>query len=291
MAFGAVDQWLRLVGTRFPAMEFRSAASVPVGEWAPMVLRDRHEEGADRYGELWADVYDDEHAFMVPSEDQLRLLAGLSGGGRVLELGIGTGRVALPLASRGVAVEGIDASPSMIARLRAKPGGTSVPVTIGDMEELAVDGPFALVYVVFNTLFGLLRQEAQVACFWRVAEVLQPGGAFVVECFVPDIARFDRGQAVRAISVDDGSVRLDASRHDPIAQRVTASIIRIGADSISMRPVTLRYAWPSELDLMARLAGLRLRHRWGGWDEADFTSGCNSHVSIYEPAPEGSVGG
>lgn len=256
-----------------------------------MVLKDSHEEGPDRYGEVWADVYDDEHAFMVPSESQLRLLAELAAGGRALELGIGTGRVALPLASVGVAVEGIDASVSMVARLRAKPGGTSVPVTVGDMAELPVEGSFALVYVVFNTLFGLLSQQAQVACFRRVAEVLQPEGAFLVECFVPDMARFDRGQGLRAISVDDGSVRLDASRHDPKTQRVTAGIIRIGTDSISMRPVKLRYAWPSELDLMAQLAGLRLRHRWGSWEQADFTSGCNSHVSIYERASAGSWAG
>lgn len=253
-----------------------------------MVLEDSHGEGPDRYGEVWADVYDDEHALMVPSESQLRLLAELAGGGRALELGIGTGRVALPLASVGVTVEGIHASASMIARLRAKPGGAFVPVTVGDMAELPVEGPFALVYVVFNTLFGLLSQQAQVACFRRVAEVLQPEGAFLVECFVPDMARFDRGQALSAISVDDGSVRLDASRHDPITQRVTAGIIRIGTDSITMRPVRLRYAWPSELDLMAQLAGLR--HRWGSWEQADFTSGCNGHVSIYERPSAGSSG-
>lgn len=254
-----------------------------------MVLEDSNREGPDRYGEVWADVYDDEHAFMSPSPGQLQLLAQLPGDGRALELGIGTGRVALPLTSLGVTVEGIDASPSMIARLHAKPGGTSIPVTVGDMAELPVDGPFALVYVVFNTLFGLLSQQAKVACFNRVAQVLQTGGAFVVECFVPDIARFEYGQALRTISIDDGSIRLDASRHDPIGQRVTAGIIGIGTDTITMRPVRLRYAWPSELDLMAQIAGLRLRQRWGSWEQAEFTSCCSSHVSIYERTAAGSI--
>lgn len=153
------------------------------------------DENADRYGERWADVYDEEHAFMVPSESQLGLLAELASEGRVLELGIGTGRVALPLTARGVAVEGVDASRSMVARLRAKPGGEGIPVAIGDMALLEIRGPFRLVYVVFNTIFGLLTQDAQVACFRRVGEELEPGGSFVLECFVPDIGRFDRSRS------------------------------------------------------------------------------------------------
>ncbi len=188
-----------------------------------------NDERADRYGELWADVYDAEHAFMVPPESQLDLLAELAGDGRVLELGIGTGRVALPLAARGVAVEGIDASPSMLARLRAKPGGEAIPVAMGDMVSLEIPGPFRLVYVVLNTIFGLLTQNAQVACFQRVGEELEPGGCFVLECFVPDLGRFDRGQSLRTISIDDDVVRVDASRHDAATQQVTAGLIRIGA--------------------------------------------------------------
>jgi SAM-dependent methyltransferase len=150
------------------------------------------DERVDRYGELWADVYDEEHAFMRPPENQLDLLAELAGDGRALELGIGTGRVALPLAARGVAVEGIDASPSMVARLRAKPGGTAIPVAMGDMASLEIRGPFRLVYVVFNTIFALHTQDSQLACFQRVGEELELGGSFVLECFVPDLARFDR---------------------------------------------------------------------------------------------------
>lgn len=242
---------------------------------------------ADRYGERWADVYDDEHAFMVPSESQLGLIAELAGGGRVLELGIGTGRVALPLLSRGVAVEGIDASPSMIARLRAKPGGDRIPVAIGDMAAFELDGQFRLVYVVFNTIFGLLTQQAQVGCFRRVGEVLEADGCFLVECFVPDVGRFDRGQSFRTISVDDDVVRVDASRHDAATQRVTSGLIRIGDGEASMHPVNLRYAWPSELDLMAQLAGLRLRDRWSNWERAPFTGTSSMHISVYTKPPAG----
>ena len=191
---------------------------------------------ADRYGELWADVYDDEYALLAPSESQLRLLADLAGDGRVLELGIGTGRVALPLSERGVPVEGVDASPSMVARLQAKPGGKAIPVAIGDMAKLELDGPFRLVYVVLNTIFGLLTQDAQVACFRQVGEVLEPGGSFLLECFVPDIGRFDRAQAFRTTSVDDDVVRVDASRHDAASQQVTSALIRIRGGAVSMLP-------------------------------------------------------
>lgn len=243
-----------------------------------------YDERAESYGELWADVYDEEHVLMVPPESQLDLLAELAGDGRVLELGIGTGRVALPLAARGVAVEGIDASPSMVARLRAKPGGEAIPVVMGDMASLEVDGPFRLVYVVFNTMFALLTQDAQVACFRRVGEELEEGGCFALECFVPDLGRFDRGQSLRTISVDEDVVRVNASRHDAATQQVTAGLIRIGAGQLSMRPVRLRYAWPSELDLMAQIGGLRLRDRWSGWDRSPFTSESTMHVSVYTTA-------
>jgi SAM-dependent methyltransferase len=228
------------------------------------------DERADLYGELWADVYDEEHASMAPPESQLRLLAELAGDGRVLELGIGTGRVALPLSARGVVLEGVDASPSMVARLRSKPGGQTIPVAIGDMAKLELDGPFRLVFVVFNTIFALLTQEAQVACFRRVGALLQPGGCFLLECFVPDVGRFDRGQSFRSISVDDDVVRVDASRHDAAMQQVRSALIRLGGGEPSMRPVKLRYAWPAELDLMAQLAGLYLRDRWSSWERAPF---------------------
>src|SRR5215470_15424768 len=149
-------------------------------------------------------------------------VAGLAGDGRVLELAIGTGRVALPLAGRGVAVEGVDASEAMVGRLRAKPGGASVPVVIGDMAQVPVDGPFRLVYLIFNALFGLLTPARQAGCFRGVARVLDPGGVFVIECFVPDLARFDRGQCVRAVAVTEDSATLEVSRHDAAGQQITS---------------------------------------------------------------------
>jgi len=236
---------------------------------------------ADRYGETWADIYDHEHAFLVPSAGQLALLFGLAGGGRVLELGVGTGRVALPLAARGVDVHGLDASPSMVAQLRAKPGGAALPVTVGNMADPLVVGAFRLVYVVFNTFFGLLTQDDQVTCFQNVARLLEPDGVFLLECFVPDVGRFDRGQSLRTVRLDDGAVRLDASRHDPVGQRVASSVIRIVDGTTSVHPLQLRYAWPAEIDLMARLAGLRLRQRSSGWNDEPFTAAAQSHVSIY----------
>jgi SAM-dependent methyltransferase len=241
-------------------------------------------EAADTYGERWADSYDDEHRFMAPSDAQLDLLASLAGDGRALELGIGTGRVALPLVARGVRVDGLDASTSMVAKLRAKPGGDAIPVTIGDMASFDVEGPFRLVYVVFNTIFGLLTQADQVACFRRVAGVLEPGGAFVVECFVPDMTRFVDGQSTRTVFVSDDLVRLDASRHDSVSQRITSSIMSISTGDTKVMPVSIRYAWPSELDLMAELAGLALDARHGGWDGAPFTAASRTHVSVYRRA-------
>ncbi len=174
----------------------------------------------------------------------VEFLAGLSGGGRVLELAIGTGRVALPLAARGIAMEGIDASQAMVDRLRAKPGGDAIQVTIGDMAEVGITGPFRLVYLVFNTLFGLLSQERQANCFRNVARVLEPGGLFVVECFVPDLARFDRGQRVHALAVTEDSASMEMSRHDAVQQRVTTQIIIFDERGMRMQPVALRYSWP-----------------------------------------------
>jgi SAM-dependent methyltransferase len=237
---------------------------------------------ADAYGELWADLYDEEFSWMLPPDEQLGLLAELSNGGDVLELGIGTGRVALPLAARGVKVSGLDASPAMVGRLRAKPGGMDIPVTVGDMAQIPVDGPFELVYAVFNTIFGLLTQDAQVSCFRSVARVLSATGRFCVECFMPDVARFDRGQTVRATSVGPDFVRLDASRHDPIAQRVDVTVVRIGDGRVDLRPIQIRYAWPCELDLMAKFAGLRLGHRWSDWQRRPFTASSGTHISVYQ---------
>jgi hypothetical protein len=194
---------------------------------------------------------------------------------------VGTGRIAVPLAERGARVHGIDASQSMLDRLKAKSGADQISVTLGDFAELAVDGEFELIYVVFNTFFALLDQEQQVRCFLSVAAHLADRGVFVIEAFVPDPTLYDRGQRVSAVRVEADRVQLDASRIDPVTQRVTSQHILIGAEGIMLLPVQLRFAWPSELDLMARVAGLSLRERYGGWQGEPFSATSPTHVSVY----------
>lgn len=244
------------------------------------------EYGAETYGERFADLYDLWHA--EPAAGQIERIASLAADGPVLELAIGTGRIALPLAARGVEVHGIDASPSMIERLRAKPGGTAIPVTVGDFADVDVGGSFALVFVVFNTFFALQSQDDQVRCFQNVAGRLRPGGRFLIEAFVPDPGRFDRGQRVAVRSIDGDEVRLDVTLHDAVRQRARSRQLVLSPEGIRSLPVEVRYAYPPELDLMARLAGLELRHRWGGWNEEPFDAGSTSHVSVWEkPAASG----
>lgn len=240
--------------------------------------------GASTYGDRWADVYDAWVADRFPpgeAEDAADFLADLAGGGPALELAIGTGRVALPLVARSVEVHGIDASEAMVAKLREKPGGADIPVWIGDFADVGVEGTYPLIYVVFNTFFALLSQEDQLRCMRNAARHLTEGGAFVVEVFVPDVTRFVRGQNVEATRVGADTAQLDVSRHDPVDQRIVVQSVFVGSDGIHMRPVQLRYAWPSELDLMGRLAGLRLRERWDGWRRGAFR-GEGRHVSVYE---------
>ena len=239
------------------------------------------EYGSETYGERWADVYDEWVARFarVPDAEQVAdVLANLAGGGRALELAIGTGRIALPLAGRGVDVHGIDASEAMVAKLRSKPGGDAVTVTMGDFADVPVQGRFSLVYVVFNTIFALLTQEDQVRCFQSVATHLTDGGVFVLEAWVPDPSRFVRGQNVEASVVETDVVGVTFSRQDTVSQHVRSVAMAIENGRVVQRPVEIRYAWPSELDLMARLAGMRLRERWGGWDGEPFTSSSGSHV-------------
>lgn len=231
------------------------------------------------YGDQWAEIYDDIHPAANPSD--IAVLADLARGGRALELGIGTGRFALPLAAKGVAVEGIDLSESMVAKLRAKPGGADIPVTMGDFADVGRPGPFDLIFVVFNTFYVLLEQADQVRCFSNVAKRLKPDGAFVIEAFVPNPARFQRNRSLSVGEVGLDHVRLDAASHDPVAQRITSQIIFLSDGSIDMRPTRIRYAWPSELDLMAQLAGLRLHARWSDWHRSPFNASSTSHVSVY----------
>lgn len=243
--------------------------------------------GPTTYGDRIAGVYDGMYG---PAWDPAHIaqvgdtLASLAGPGPALELGIGTGRIALPLAQRGIEVHGIDASQPMVDRLRAKPGGDAIPVTLGSFAGFDLPQRFRLIYVVFNTFFGLGTQEEQVQCMQAVARHLQPGGAFLLEAFVPDPARFLGSQSVRVTEIRVDGVHLDATQLDPATQRVTSQHVHIDGGSIRLYPIQLRYAWPSELDLMARLAGLRLRHRWGNWNEEPFGPASTKHVSVYEPA-------
>jgi SAM-dependent methyltransferase len=237
---------------------------------------------AATYGDRMAEVYDEWFAVPSDTEDTVEFLSDLAGTGPVLELGIGTGRVALPLARRGHEVHGVDASEAMVEKLRAKPGGGNISVAIGNFAEPDTEEEFALVYVVFNTFFALLSQEDQVRCFSNVARRLREGGVFVIEAFVPDMTRWDRDQRMEAHHVEDDSVVLGVSRHDAVEQRVASNHLIVSETGVKMYPVRLRYAWPSELDLMARLAELRLRERWGGWRRESFTASSVKHVSVYE---------
>src|SRR6266545_4968010 len=233
-----------------------------------------HDYGPSTYGDHIADAYD---AWFHPPSDPaaaIDFLAELVGSGPALELAIGTGRIALPLATRGVEIQGIDASAAMVAKLREKPGGTDIPVTMGDFADVPVEGRFQLV-------FALLTQDDQRRCLRNVADHLTDDGVFVVEAFVPDIARFDRGQRVDARRVEVGRAILEVSRHDAGNQRVSSQLVVLEETGLRIFPVELRYVWPSELDLMAELAGLRLRERWGDWNRERFT-GDGKHVSVYE---------
>ncbi len=240
----------------------------------------------ETYGDRIAEVFDELYVerFGEQTEEIATALAGLARGGRALELGIGTGRIALPLMARGIEVHGIDASEAMVAKLRAKPGGERIPVAMGDFADVRAEGEFALVFVVFNTFFGLLSQEEQVRCFRNVSKRLTPDGVFVIEAFVPDQTRHVRGQSTSVTRVEADSIGLDVSRHDPVTQRVISQHVHIAESAVRLYPVQIRYAWPAELDLMAQLAGLRLRERWGGWKGERFTATSGSHVSIYERA-------
>lgn len=241
------------------------------------------EYGAATYGDGIAEVYDAWYG-RGDTGPMVNRLAHLTEGGSALELGIGTGRVALPLAARGVEVHGIDASEAMLDRLRAKEGADNLSLIQGDFADFELGRRFDLVYVVFNTLFSLGDQESQVRCFRAVADHLAPGGRFLLECFVPDLGRFDRGQRLAVTDIEAEGVRLEASLHDPVRQKVKARVITLTEAGSRFYPLQARYCWPSELDLMARLADLRLEHRWGGWNAEPFTAASGSHVSVYVSA-------
>jgi SAM-dependent methyltransferase len=233
----------------------------------------------ETYGERFAGIYDDWYADV--DDATVATLRELAQGGRALELGIGTGRVALPLQQSGLEVHGIDASEAMVARLRAKPGGESIPVTLGNFADVAVEGRFSLIYVLVNTFFVLLTQDEQVRCFENVARHLTPEGVFLIEVFVPDLTRFANQQTVRARQVGLDQVRLEASHLDPVNQQIMTQMVVLTGEGVRLYPVKVRFAWPAELDLMARLAGLHLRHRWEDWTLTPFSAGSSTHISVY----------
>jgi SAM-dependent methyltransferase len=196
-------------------------------------------------------------------------------------LAIGTGRVALPLAARGLTVHGIEASEAMAAQLREKPGGSAIPLEIGDMAEVHLNDTFDLIYLVFNTIFNLTTQEAQVRCFHNAARHLNSGGVFVIETVVPDLSGYVDGQRMKGSWARIDSARFEIAIHDPVLQTVAFQRIVISEDGTRMVPHFMRYAWPSELDLMAQLAGLERRERWAWWDRSSFTADSKSHVTVY----------
>jgi SAM-dependent methyltransferase len=239
------------------------------------------------FSEEAAEVYDDVQRFSkTPSRSDeaaaVAFLEKLAGGGPALELAIGTGWIALPLAARGIRVDGIDFSPAMVARLRAKPGGEQISVTIGNFADVAVPGTYRLIFVVATTLFNLLTQDEQVRCFENVAAHLTDSGAFLIEAFRPDfLYRLRDNQYVDAEAVEVEEVRLDVARHDLVTQLLEESHVSLSREGVRLNPIVTRYAWPGELDLMARIAGLRLKERWADWNRSGLTSTSRNLVSVY----------
>jgi len=232
------------------------------------------------FGRQWAATYDSPgNPDPAPA---VEFLAGLTSVGPALELAIGSGRVALPLTARGVAVEGIEASPDMVALLRAKPGGEEIPVVIGDMADVAVAGPYPLVYLVFNTLFNLTGEGRQEDCFAGVARVLAPGGAFVIEAYVPDAANFDRDeQRIQVRSVTEESVELRLHQYDRQAQTFVRQTIIFTDEGTQLKPFGGHYRWPEQIDRLAAQAGLHLEARYANWHREPFGPNSNDHISVY----------
>ena len=242
------------------------------------------------YGERIASIYDDLYEDLFDKAGAVSFLAERSRGaegtgeGKVLELAIGTGRIALPLAQMGVDLQGIDISEAMVEKLRAKPGGADIPVTMGDFSDVGVPGSFDLIYLVFNTIFALTTQEAQLRLFRNVGDHLSDQGVFVVEAFVPDVTRFARHQNTEVVDVGVDHVQVNYSRHDPSTQTIKSQQAMVTETGTKMIPVQLRYIWPSEMDLMAKLGGLELRERYASWKRDHFTSDSTAHVSVYGKA-------
>ncbi len=240
----------------------------------------------DHFDEKIAERYDLTSASMFTAaavEPAVDFLAGLVGEGAALELGIGTGRIALPLNQRGVAVHGIDLSPSMIHKLREKPGAESLGVTVGDFATTRLDRSFDLVYLVYNTITNLTTQHEQVACFQNAASHLEPGGMFVVEVFVPTLRQLPPGETVRAFDISTDHLGFD--EYDVATQTVRSHHYFVVDGRLEIFSVPFRYVWPAELDLMARFAGMTLSGRWCDWNRGPFTGESTSHVSVWQKSP------
>jgi SAM-dependent methyltransferase len=237
------------------------------------------------YGAAIAEAYDEMYESAFDTEGAVAFLVDLSRGGPVLEFGIGTGRLALPLVARGLAVGGVESSPEMVEQLRRKPGGDSIDVALGDFAEVQVDRPdgrgFSVVLLAINTIFALPDQDAQVEVFVNAARHLRPDGHFVVEAWVPDLSRFHRGQGVWSREHGADHVSIEVARLDAAEQRMETTQVRFGPDGVRLYPANHRYAWPCELDLMARIAGLERTERWENWRRTPFVSSSWTHVSVY----------
>jgi SAM-dependent methyltransferase len=247
-----------------------------------------HDDGY--FDERVAARYDESSAEMFAAaavDPVVDFLVALAGSGRALELGVGTGRIALPLARRGVPVHGIDMSEAMVARLRSKPGGDAIGVTVGDFATTRVDGSFSLAYLVYNSISNLTTQAAQVACFRNVAAHLEPGGCFVIEVGVPGLQRLAPGETFLAFRVTDDRWGFD--EYDVANQGMISHHLSIVDGRVERLSVPFRYTWPAELDLMAQLAGMGLRERWTGWRREPFTSESRAHVSVWQKP--GDMGG
>ncbi len=228
---------------------------------------------ADEYDELYAEEWETDAA--------VDRLAELAGGGRVLELGIGTGRLALPLLGRGLDVSGVDASAEMVTRLRQKPGGDRIPVVVANFAEADLGTGFSLVVLAVNTIFALPDQDAQVACFVNAARHLAPSGRFVVEAWVPDVGAFRHHRLVRSRVMRGDTISIETVHHDPVEQMMRTTQAVLSEGSVRLYPADHRYAWPAELDLMARIAGFRREARWADWSGSPFTADSRAHVTVY----------
>ena len=233
---------------------------------------------ARTYEAKWPELFDPAAIQPVVS-----FLAGLAGSGTALELGIGTGRLAIPLSQRGVRVHGIELSPDMVAELRKKPGADGIGVTIGDFAAATVAGTFTLAYLARNTIMNLTTQDAQVDCFRNVAACLEPSGCFVIEVMVPELQRLPPGETFRAFTATPA--HLGFEEYDVARQISYSHHYWITGGQVETFSVPFRYVWPSELDLMARLAGMALRERWSDWRRAPFAGDSRSHISVWQKAP------